>query len=254
MVARVLQEQIPAVSNARAAPLLPTTVAFDRVSFRYEVSDAPNALQEVTFGWSGGALALGGGNGSGKSTCLRLLLALASPLAGAVRVGGVRLQDIDVEDWRGRIAFLPQRPYFPPRADVRRAIRFLAPDASEERMKGVLERVGLHGASLDSSVETLSVGQRQRVALARVLCRDASLYVLDEPDANLDRAGIHLVASLVRELATTKTVVLAAHTPELLDAADRIVILEGGRVVRDEVRSELRGAGREAGVGLPMGA
>jgi len=254
LVARVLQEQIPAVSNARAAPLLPTTVAFDRVSFRYEVSDAPNALQEVTFGWSGGALALGGGNGSGKSTCLRLLLALASPLAGAVRVGGVRLQDIDVEDWRGRIAFLPQRPYFPPRADVRRAIRFLAPDASEERMKGVLERVGLHGASLDSSVETLSVGQRQRVALARVLCRDASLYVLDEPDANLDRAGIHLVASLVRELATTKTVVLAAHTPELLDAADRIVILEGGRVVRDEVRSELRGAGREAGVGLPMGA
>ncbi|MGA7123417.1 MAG: ABC transporter ATP-binding protein [Polyangiaceae bacterium] len=253
VVARVLQEQIPAVKHARSAPLLPAMVAFDDVSFRYEVADAPDALQEVTFGWSGGSLALGGGNGSGKSTCLRLLLALASPLGGAITVGRVRLEDIDLEDWRGQIAFLPQRPYFPPRVDVRRAIRFLAPDASEERMKSALERVGLHGASLDSTVETLSVGQRQRVALARVLCRDASLYVLDEPDANLDRAGILLVASLVRELATTKMVVLAAHTPELLDAADRIVILERGRVVRDEVRPELRGIGRGGGVPLPLG-
>jgi ATP-binding cassette subfamily C protein CydCD len=253
LVAQVLQEARPLASSTRTAPALPATIAFERVSFRYDVPNAPDALRDVTFAWGGGALALGGGNGSGKSTCLRLLLALAPPRTGGIAVGGIALDRVDVEDWRGRIAFLPQRPYFPPRADVRRAIRFLAPDASDEILRVVLDRVGLNGVALDARVETLSVGQRQRVALARVLCRDVALYVLDEPDANLDRAGIMLVAGLVRELATTKMIVLAAHTPELLESADQIVVLERGRVVRDEVRRGPRAMGRAGGIGLPMG-
>jgi ATP-binding cassette subfamily C protein CydD len=81
-------------------------------------------------------------------------------------------------------------------------------------------------------VDGLSVGERQRVALARMLCRDAPIVLLDEPDANLDRAGIALVVDLVRELAARgKSVAFAAHTPELLQAADRVVVLEEGRVL-----------------------
>jgi ABC-type multidrug transport system fused ATPase/permease subunit len=250
MVARVLQERVPEPSTAHRAPALPSTIAFDRVSFRYDPAKA-DALQEVTFAWSGGALALGGGNGSGKSTCLRLLLALASPRGGAITVGGVPFAQIDADDWRRRVAFLPQRPYFPPRADVRRAIRFLAHDASDDKIQKVLDRLELR-VGLHVRVETLSVGQRQRVALARALCRDAAIYVLDEPDANLDRAGIGLVAGIVRELASTKMIVVAAHTQELLEAADRIVVLEHGRVVRDEFRREPRGLGRAGPLGLPL--
>jgi ABC-type transport system involved in cytochrome bd biosynthesis fused ATPase/permease subunit len=145
------------------------------------------------------------------------------------------LRAIDPDAWRSRVAFLPQRPYLAPRAEVRHAIHFLAPDATDDSIRRALDRVGLTTA-LETRIETLSTGQRQRVALARLLCRNAELYVLDEPDANLDRAGITLAAGIVRELAKTKMVVLAAHTQELLEAADRVVVLEGGRVVRDEAR------------------
>jgi ATP-binding cassette subfamily C protein CydD len=86
-------------------------------------------------------------------------------------------------------------------------------------------------------VDTLSVGERQRIALARLLSRDASLFVLDEPDANLDRAGIALVADVLRELARDHGVIFAAHTPELLGVADHVVTLEGGRVVGNTGRT-----------------
>jgi ABC-type transport system involved in cytochrome bd biosynthesis fused ATPase/permease subunit len=214
------------------------------VSFRYDgaAADGADVLREVSFQWTGGhLLALSGANGSGKSTCLRLLLALAAPRAGAIRVDGVDLADLDADAWRARIAFLPQRPYLPPRSSIRAAVRFLAAEASDDRIRRALDRVGLTAAlnrdgadPLEVSVDTLSVGQRQRVALARMLCRDAALFLLDEPEANLDRAGIELVADLVRELARDHMVIVAAHTPELLGLAGHVVVLDAGRVVRDE--------------------
>jgi ABC-type transport system involved in cytochrome bd biosynthesis fused ATPase/permease subunit len=105
-------------------------------------------------------------------------------------VGGVPIGDLDPDAWRARVAFLPQRPYLPPRADVRTAVRW-----------------PLSAASFP-----------------------------DEPDANLGRAGIALVAQLLRELAGRAMVTFAAHTPELLAVADRVVVLETGRVVETDVR------------------
>jgi ABC-type multidrug transport system fused ATPase/permease subunit len=227
--------------GARPPPPLPAPIAFERVSFRYEGAESPRpALTELDLAWNGrDVLALSGANGSGKSTCLRLLLALAPPIAGTVLVGGVALEELDPDAWRARVAFLPQRPYLPPRADVRRALRWPLSVVSDERMVQALDRVGLlpvlrrgGGDPLEVRVDSLSVGERQRVALARLLCRDAALFLLDEPDANLDRAGIALVAELLRELAGRAMVAFAAHTPELLAVADRVVELEGGRVVR----------------------
>jgi ABC-type transport system involved in cytochrome bd biosynthesis fused ATPase/permease subunit len=182
-----------------------------------------------------------GANGSGKSTCLRLLLGLGRPRTGAVRLGGVDLRDTDLDAWRERVAFLPQRPYLPQRAEVRAAVRLLAPEASDARIVAALDRVGvlpaLHLVSADplaARIDMLSVGQRQRVALARLLCRDAALLVLDEPDANLDREGIALDAELIRERARHRMIVFAAHTPELVALAGRTLTLGAGRVDRDE--------------------
>jgi ABC-type transport system involved in cytochrome bd biosynthesis fused ATPase/permease subunit len=130
---------------------------------------------------------------------------------------------------------------------VRDAIRFLAMEASDERIRRALDRVGLteglgRGGSdpLEAGIASLSVGQRQRVALARVLCRDASFVLVDEPEANLDREGIDLVVGIVRELARDHMVLVAAHAPELMEIADRVVVLEAGRVVLDEQRGERR--------------
>jgi ABC-type transport system involved in cytochrome bd biosynthesis fused ATPase/permease subunit len=251
VVARVVTRPDPERSGTKAPPSLPSPVVFDRVSFRYEMSTEGYAIEDASFAWSGkGPLALAGANGSGKSTCLRLLLGLAPPTRGSVVVGGVPVEQLDVDDWRRTIAFLPQRPYLPPRADVRAAVRWLAPDADDARILRSLDRVGLLASlhresskALDARVDSLSVGQRQRVALARLLCRDASLFLLDEPDANLDRGGIALVADILRELAGRGLVVFVAHTPELLEVADRVVTLQGGRVLRDESRDRAARAG-----------
>jgi ABC-type multidrug transport system fused ATPase/permease subunit len=231
-----------------APPPLPAPVVFDRVSFRYEVPGAgrdagrgPEArgLSEVSFDWNGcDVLALAGANGSGKSTCLRMLVALARPLGGSVHVGGVALASLDSDVWRSCVAFLPQRPYLPPRGSLRAAVAWPLSGASDDRILRSLDRVGLlalllrqEKEPLEVRVDSLSVGERQRVALARLLCADASLFLLDEPDANLDRAGIALVAGLIRELGGRAMVAFAAHTPELLEVADRVVVLSGGRVV-----------------------
>jgi ABC-type transport system involved in cytochrome bd biosynthesis fused ATPase/permease subunit len=239
VVARVLRGASAPRSGGTPPPPLPVRIAFERVSFQYEgATRAEQALREVDFAWTGErVLALSGANGSGKSTCLRLLLALAVPTSGAVLVGGARLGELDADAWRARIAFLPQRPYLPPRSDVRAAVRWLAPDLTDGRIVQALDRVGLLASlrragrePLDVRVDSLSVGERQRVALARLLCRDASMFLLDEPDANLDRTGIALVAEVLRELSRRGMVAFAAHTPELLAVAEQVVALEGGRM------------------------
>ena len=244
-VSRVVEDSRPR-RGGKAPPKLPASMAFEAVSFRYDRADA-DALINVDLAWKDErVIALSGANGSGKSTCFRLLLALARPRGGTVRVGGLDLAEVDADVWRARIAFLPQRPYLPPRSDVRAAIRLLAPHASDTRILDALDRVGVLPAllrvgpdPLAIGVDSLSVGQRQRIALARMLCRDAVLFLLDEPDANLDRAGIALVVDIVRELSRQRMVMLAAHTPELLALADRVVTLDGGRVVRDEAARPL---------------
>ncbi len=252
LVARVVEGARPRAAGDRPPPRIPARLEFDRVSFRYPDA-VDDALHDVSFSWDGeGVLALTGANGSGKSTCLRLLLALGRPHGGAIRLGGVDLRDAEIDAWRADIAFLPQRPYLPQRADVRTAVRLLAPDASDARIVAALDRVGLLGAlrvvssdALDVRIDTLSVGQRQRVALARFLCRDAGILVLDEPDANLDRDGIALVAEILGERARARTIVFAAHTPELVAIAGRTLTLDAGRVVRDETPA---GATRRLGV------
>jgi ABC-type multidrug transport system fused ATPase/permease subunit len=241
MLACVVSGSKPATNGSgRGIPSLPAAVMFQGVSFRYESDAGPReALSGVDLAWNGrDVLALAGANGSGKSTCLRLLLALAPPALGAVTIGGTSLADLDPDTWRTHVAFLPQRPYMPPRSDVRHAVRWPVSEASDARILQALDRVGLSavlgragGDPLEVRVDTLSVGERQRVALARLLCRDAGLFLLDEPDANLDRAGIALVAELLSELSGRAMVVFAAHTPDLLAVANRVVTLDAGRVV-----------------------
>ncbi len=250
LVARTLAQPVaPTVQAPEASPALPAAATFARVSFCYgdaSVTATSDALSEVDFAWHGReVLALTGPNGSGKSTCLRVLLRLATPSAGVVRVGGTDIARVDADRWRGRVAFLPQRPYLPPRTDVRATVAWPFPvDPSRDtRLLAELDRVGLRealarrGDPLAVRVDALSVGQRQRIALARLLFRDAEMFLLDEPDANLDRAGVALVAELVRELASRGMVAFAAHTPDLVAVADRVVTLEGGRVVSNTAQS-----------------
>jgi ABC-type multidrug transport system fused ATPase/permease subunit len=239
-------------------PPLPADVEWRGVDFAYPgpERDRPLAISDVSASWRRGALlALTGPNGSGKSTLLRLLLGLAAPTAGAVAVGGRDVLELDLVAWQKAVAFLPQRPFVPERATVREFVRLMAADASDDAIRRAARRVALLDAlerslpqaPLDVRVGTLSAGQRQRLALARVLCRDdARVFLLDEPDANLDAGGVALVAELVRELAADHMVAVAAHTREVVAAADQVIDLEpkgaalSGPPRADSPRSEPR--------------
>ena len=225
-----------AAASTAGVPQLPSRIEWDGVSFAYSSSarEPRFVLRNLRGEWSPRtALAIRGPNGCGKSTFLRLLLGIGQPTSGRVLVRGIDLPSLDISAWRRAVAYLPQRPFIPERATVREAVRFIAQDATDASIRDALVRVELWPAlatdapsdPLAIRVMTLSAGQRQRLALARVLCQKARVVLLDEPDANLDASGIRCVTSLVRELATDGMVLFAAHTRDLLEAADRIVDL-----------------------------
>jgi len=235
----------------------PAGLRLEGLTFRYGGSPAP-ALAAIDLVWRPGqVLVLRGANGSGKSTLLRLVLGVAASYDGGIVVEGAlerELRDVDGDAWRAGIAYLPQRPYLLDRATVRDALRALDRGAADDALRGALERVRLWGAlrekrpeaPLDVRVGSLSVGERQRLAVARLVMRDRPLVLLDEPDANLDAAGIRDVAALVRDLAPGRMVLVAAHTPELVAAGDLVVTLDRGRIVDRVDRADVS-ATRRAG-------
>lgn len=211
--------------GAAPVPALPAAFEARALSFGYD-AETP-VLSGLSFTWEGKEpLVLAGPNGAGKTTLLRLLLGLRPPTGGTLRLAGKELASLDLHAFRRSVAYLPQRPYLgEPHTAVRAAMKLGRTDATDDVIRRALERTAvlamLEGRGedpLDVAVGELSAGQRQRVALARILVHDtAKIVLLDEPDANLDREGIDLVLSLVRELsAAGKMVVVIAHTRELL--------------------------------------
>jgi len=223
-------------SSGDALPPLPALVALDHVAFSYGArQDA--VLRDLSFTWRPGeVLAFTGANGSGKSTVLSLLLGLAKPTRGAISVGGKDLHSLNAPLWRRSIAYLSQRPFLSDRATVRGAMCLLAPDADGETLERSLRQVKLWPvlvhrlpqSPLDVKVGSLSAGEKQRLALARVLARRAPVILLDEPDANLDAEGLELLTVLLRELAPGRMIAVAAHSPRLIASADRVLALDEG--------------------------
>ena len=233
----------PGEAPAAAPGEAPAEVRLAGVGFRYDGATSP-ALHGVDLAWRRGeVLVLAGANGSGKSTLLRLALGVAPAYDGSIAVddGGEprELRGLDGDAWRARIAYLPQRPYVLDRATVGEALRALDEGADDGALRRALDRVRLWSAlaekrpdaPLGVRVGALSVGERQRLAVARLVIRDRPVVVLDEPDANLDAAGIREIAALVRELAEGRMVLVAAHTPELVAAGDVVATLDRGAIV-----------------------
>lgn len=233
-------EELPRSESPGAEPVGPFTIDWRAVSFAYPGTRGP-ALTDIAFGWpSAQVLILAGPNGSGKSTLLRLLLGVTDAYEGTISVGGTSLLDLDLSAWRHTIGYLPQRPYLADRATVGEALALTADGASPAQLRAALERVALWDVltaksptdPLSAKVGALSTGERQRLALARLLASDKPLLLLDEPDANLDAAGIKLVASIVRELSKTKRIAIVAHTEELISLGDIVVTLDHGSVFK----------------------
>ncbi|GAA2480782.1 ATP-binding cassette domain-containing protein [Winogradskya humida] len=172
----------------------------------------------------GEVVALTGPSGSGKSTALHVLLGFATPASGRVTIGGIPLADLDPEAWRARLAWVPQRPYLFA-TTIRDNITLGAPgDPSAAAILAGTEDLELR---LGDEGTGLSAGQRQRVAVARAFFRDAPIVLLDEPTANLDAVTAGAVMGAIRRLGSGRTVIMAAHRPELIALADREISLSG---------------------------
>ncbi|MCA2225102.1 thiol reductant ABC exporter subunit CydD [Nonomuraea aurantiaca] len=221
-------------------------IRLEDVTVRYPGRDDP-ALEHVSLTIEPGErVALVGESGGGKSTLLHLILGFVQPSEGRVLVDGTDLRDLDLDAWRDRLAFVPQRPHLFA-TSVAGNIRLGAPSASLEQVRraaaaayaddfiqalpdGYDTAVGERGANL-------SAGQRQRVALARAFCRpDTSVLLLDEPTARLDGRSEAAVVTATADLARDRTAIIVAHRPAMIDLADRVVRIHEGRVIADRSR------------------
>ncbi|MFJ3909867.1 thiol reductant ABC exporter subunit CydD [Streptomyces vinaceus] len=229
---KVLQTPVAASGGAAPVPGAGLRIEIDGVAVRYEGrgEDSPGAVSLAV--GPGECVALTGPSGAGKSTLLQVLLGFVEPTAGRVRIGGVDLASLSLEQWRGRIAWVPQRPHLFA-GTIAQNVRLARPDASAEAVAGALKDAGAWEfvAALPRGVETelgeggvgLSAGQRQRLALARAFLADRPVLLLDEPTAALDGETEAAVVDAVRRLAVGRTVLLVVHRPALLAVADRVV-------------------------------
>ncbi|MFJ2162207.1 thiol reductant ABC exporter subunit CydD [Streptomyces sp. NPDC087856] len=237
----VLETPVPAPGTAEVPS---DALAFDGVTVRYP-GRSVDAVSDVSFTVDPGeTVALVGPSGSGKSTLLNALLGFVRPAEGRVSVGGVDLADVDLEPWRSRIAWVPQRPQLYA-GTIAENVRLARPDADDTAVRRALADAGALdfvdalpegiGSVLGDDGAGLSAGQRQRLALARAFLADRPVLLLDEPTAALDGATEAEVVEAVRRLAVGRTVLLVVHRPALLAVADRVVrVTEGTAAVRAE--------------------
>jgi ABC-type multidrug transport system fused ATPase/permease subunit len=234
--------------GARRLRVRAGTVKVKRVSFAGEGGTL--LLDKVSLDAQRGELvALIGPIGSGKSTLLDLMLRFKRPTSGRIVVDGRRIDNVTLASLRSQIGWVPQEAVLfdgtllenltygarrrPPRARVTQAVRRSGLDQVVRRLPGGLKgQVGVGG-------QMLSHGERQRVALARALIAKLPILILDEMSTGVDAEADQALAEMLRALARTRTLIVATHQLSLLRAADRVYVLERGRVVEHGSHEEL---------------
>ncbi|MFC7178855.1 thiol reductant ABC exporter subunit CydD [Kitasatospora paranensis] len=224
-VFEVLETPLPAAGTRPVPPLAGAEIVLDGVTVTFPGRSTP-ALDDARLTLRPGTTtALTGPSGAGKSTLLAVLLGLTAPDRGTVRVGGEDLADLDPAEWRRQVAWVPQHPYLFA-GTVADNVRLARPDATDDQVHEALAAAHALDFAADPALPLgdggagLSAGQRQRLALARALLTDRPLVLLDEPTAHLDGASEAAVVEAVRALHGRRTVLLVAHRPALLAAAD----------------------------------
>ena len=236
--------EIKAPANPKPLPQPARGVlAFERVTFQYPTRPEVSALNDFSLAVkTGETLAVVGPSGAGKSTILQLAQRFYDPQAGVVRLDGVDLREADPAEVRARIGYVPQETVIFA-ASARDNLRYGRWEASDEQLWAAAEAANAAEflRKLPEGLDTylgeggarLSGGQRQRVAIARALLRDAPLLLLDEATSALDAESERLVQTSLERLFVGRTTIVIAHRLATVRAADRIVVLDEGRIVEE---------------------
>ncbi len=249
-----LIDRKPAVDVGGGATLDDVTgsVDFADVDFAYPVRPEVEVLGGVSLRLDPGrVVALVGPSGAGKSTVAALLLRLYDPVEGAIRLDGHDIRDLDARWLRSRIGTVAQEPVLFS-TSVAANIRYGRPDATDEEVEAAARAANAHDfiSALPEGYATevgergvrLSGGQKQRVAIARAILKDPPILILDEATSSLDAESESLVQDALERLMARRTSLVIAHRLSTVRNADRVVVLDGGRVVETGTHDDLMAA------------
>ena len=245
------------VRRSETSPELPEPhgqgIRFEGVRFAYPSGNLP-ALDGVDLEIQAGELlAIVGGNGSGKSTLVKLLLRFYDPDEGTIRLDGVDILDLDPEDVRRRMGVLFQDFLIYDftirenitfgriddryeRGDIEKAIKAAQADSIIDK---IADGIDANLGHLAENARPLSGGEMQRLGLARLIFRNADIWILDEPTSALDVEAEEAVFAEVRRMLTGRTGIIISHRFSTVRLADRIAVMDSGRVVEMGTHSEL---------------
>jgi ATP-binding cassette subfamily B protein len=229
------------------------TVAFEDVRFHYPTRPGQSALEGLSFAArEGERVAIVGPSGAGKSTVLQLLLRFYDPQSGRILVDGVPIAEADPGVVRGRLALVPQEPTIFA-ASVAENIRYGRPDASEAEVMDAARLAFAdefvralpdgYGTPIGERGVTLSGGQRQRLAIGRAILKDAPILLLDEATSALDAASERAVQEALDRLMRGRTTLVIAHRLATVRSADRILVMDAGRIVEEGTHDVLLARG-----------
>lgn len=244
-----------AVKPAVAEPATPVALAqpvrgrieLERVSFAYQTSVEVLHKIDLTIE-PGQRVALVGATGAGKSTIARLIMRFYDPTCGRVLLDGIDLRDVSTSGLRAAITMLPQEGFLFS-GTILENLLFGRPDAAPEEAKRACRELGIDGLmeALPEGYDTvvsyrgsrLSAGEKQLVSLARAFLADPPVLILDEATSNIDPGTEVLLEHAMRRLLSSRTTIVVAHRLSTAEQADRVLVVDGGRVVEDGTHTEL---------------
>jgi ATP-binding cassette, subfamily B, bacterial len=241
------------VDRPNAATLTPNQVKgeveFDDVTFRYRADSERPALDDVNFTAPAGRLtALVGPSGAGKTTMTYLVPRLYDVESGAVEIDGRDVRDITLESLGELIGVVTQETYLF-HTTIRENLRYAKPDATDEELERAARAAAIHEriAELPEGYDTvvgergykLSGGEKQRIAIARVILKDPRILILDEATSALDTHSERLIQTALELVMQGRTTIAIAHRLSTILAADQILVVDGGRIVERGTHAEL---------------